>query len=283
MKISFVDFWTGFDPKNNFFYHSLNKLGIKFKIVKPKKADIIFFSCFGNKNLEFNNCKKIFFLSEDFNLNNYDFNYSISHINNDGENNLNFRLPLWMMYIDWFNVGSYTNPEYLIPYSYIDKENEFNKTAKDKFCSIVYSSEYFFRDQYIELISNYKKIDVFGKNKHGNLLPEGEYHKLAHLSNYKFSLAMENEISKGYLCEKLIHAKVAGNIPLFYGDDFAKTDFNPDSFIHITDHTDESLMEKIKEIDNNESLYHELKNQPLFVQKPSIEKFLNFLDDIVLN
>ena len=70
---------------------------------------------------------------------------------------------------------------------------------------------------------------------------------------------------------------------LFYGDDFAKTDFNPDSFIHITDHTDESLMEKIKEIDNNESLYHELKNQPLFVQKPSIEKFLNFLDDIVLN
>ena len=53
-------------------------------------------------------------------------------------------------------------------------------------------------------------------------LPEGEYHKLQKLSNYKFSLAMENEISNGYLCEKLIHAKIAGNIPLFYGDDYAK-------------------------------------------------------------
>ena len=60
MKISFIDFWTGFDPKNNFFFHSLNRLGIKFKVVKPKKADVVFFSCFGSQNLEIEDAKNIF-------------------------------------------------------------------------------------------------------------------------------------------------------------------------------------------------------------------------------
>ena len=283
MKIGFVDFWTGFNPKNNFFFHSINKLGIKFKIVKPKKADILFFSCFGNQNLEYTDVRKIFFLSEDFNLENFNFDYSISHVPTSVESSSNFRLPLWKMYLDWFGVTTYTNPEYLIPLEYIDKKNEFNKIPKNDFCSIVYSSEYFFRDKYIELVSTYKDVDVFGKNKYGNLLPEGEYYKLEKLSNYKFSLAMENEISRGYLCEKLIHAKIAGNIPLFYGDDYAKLDFNPNSFIHITDFDDQSLLDRITEIDSNKSHYNNIYNEPLFDSAPDIEDFLEFLNDILKN
>jgi hypothetical protein len=279
MKISFIDFWTGFNERNNFFTNSLNALGLKYKIVKPQRADVIFFSVFGSKNLEFDNTKKIFVLTEDFNLNNFNFDYSIAHQINDDPNN--FRLPLWMMYIDWFNAKSYGNPEYLIPVKYLNKSNEFSSAVKSKFCTIVYSSEYFFRDKYIDLISDYKKIDVFGKNKYGNLLPEGEYHKLVHLSQYKFSLAMENEISSGYLCEKLIHAKIAGNIPIFYGDDSAKSDFNPDSFIHITDYSDKILLEKIKEIDCNQDLYADIQNQPLFNKLPNIDRFLEFLNHIV--
>ena len=118
----------------------------------------------------------------------------------------------------------YTNPEYLIPLEYIDKKNEFNKIPKNDFCSIVYSSEYFFRDKYIDLVSTYKGVDVFGKNKYGNLLPEGEYFKLEKLSNYKFSLAMENEISRGYLCEKLI-CKNSRNI-IYFMVTITKIDFN---------------------------------------------------------
>ena len=138
-------------------------MGIKFKIVKPKKADILFFSCFGNENLEYTDVRKIFFLSEDFNLENFNFDYSISHVPTSVESSSNFRLPLWKMYLDWFGVNTYTNPEYLIPLEYIDKKNEFNKIPKNDFCSIVYSSEYFFRDKYIDLVSTYKGVDVFGK------------------------------------------------------------------------------------------------------------------------
>ncbi len=280
MKISFLDFWTGFDKKNNFIVHSLKKIGLNFRIVSPRRADIIFFSCFGNQNENFDNCKKIFFLTEDFNLSNFNYDYSISHKETSVDTN-NFRLPLWKMYIDWFNVKTYKNPSYLIPLNYIDQNNEFSKVQKNKFCTIVYSSEYFFRDQYIELISGYKNVDVYGKNKYGNLLPEGEYYKIQHLANYKFSLAMENEISPGYLCEKLIHAKIAGNIPLFYGDDFAKIDFNPDSFLHITDFTEDNLLEKIVEIDNDDKLFEEIKNQPLFDSSQSIDDFLDYLENII--
>lgn len=276
MKIGFTDFWTGFDPKNNIFYHSLKSTGLKFKIVKPHKADVVFFSCFGNNNLSLTNAKKIFFLSEDFKLENFIFDYSISHIDDNAKKN-NFRFPLWKMYIDWFEVNTYTNPEYLVPLNFIDSENEFTKIDKEKFCSIVYSSEYYFREKYINLISEYKKIDVYGKNKYNNYLKEGEYFKLKHLSKYKFSLAMENEISSGYLCEKLLHAKIVGNIPLFYGDDSAKIDFNPKSFIHITDFNEESLVKKIIEIDEDHLLYKEILEQPLFVKKPVIDDFIENL------
>ncbi len=94
---------------------------------------------------------------------------------------------------------------------------------------------------------------------------------------------MENEISRGYLCEKLIHAKIAGNIPLFYGDDYAKIDFNPNSFIHITDFDDQSLLDRITEIDSNKSEYNNIYNEPLFDSAPDIEDFLEFLNDILKN
>ena len=56
-------------------------------------------------------------------MNNYKFDYSISHL---PVNKNNIRLPLWKMYIDWFDVKTYNNPEYLIPLDYIDNNNEFN-------------------------------------------------------------------------------------------------------------------------------------------------------------
>ena len=138
MKISFLDFWPGFDSKNNFFFHSINQLGIKFKVVNPRRADIIFFSCFGSENLKYNNCKKILFLGENLDLNSYEFDYSISHHLMEEAKENHFRLPLWKTYIDWFDVKTYTNPEYLIPLNYVDQQNELNLITKNNFCSIVY-------------------------------------------------------------------------------------------------------------------------------------------------
>ena len=55
------------------------------------------------------------------------------------------------------------------------------------------------------------------------------------------------------------------------------------SFIHITDFDDESLLNKIKEIDANKSLYMEIYNEPLFESNPNIDEFLNYLDDVLKN
>ena len=45
----------------------------------------------------------------------------------------------------------------------------------------------------------------------------------------------------------------------------SKIDFNPKSFIHITDFNEESLV-KIIEIDEDHILYKEILDQPLFVK-----------------
>ena len=281
MKISFLDFWPGFDSKNNFFYHSINQLGTKVKVVNPRRADIIFFSCFGSENLKYNNCKKILFLGENLDLSSYKFDYSISHHLMKESKENHFRLPLWKTYIDWFDVKTYTNPEYLIPLNYIDQRNEFNLINKNKFCSIVYSSEYESRNKYINLISKYKKVDVYGKNKFNNFLHEGERNKMVHLSSYKFSLAMENQISDGYITEKLLHAKISGNIPIFYGDAAVNEDFNPNCFIYINDINDTELMGRIEELDKDKSLYSSKFDEPLFTTKPNINNFLNYLSKII--
>ena len=281
MKISFLDFWPGFEPKNNFFYHSINQLGLNYKVVSPRRADIIFFSCFGKENLKYDNCKKILFLGENLNLKQYNFDYSITHHLLNEETPNHFRLPLWKTYIDWFDVKTYTNPKYLIPLNYIDQQNEFNLVNKNKFCTIVYSSEYESREKYINLISQYKNIDVFGKNKFNNFLEEGENNKLSHLSSYKFSLAMENQISDGYITEKLLHAKISGNIPIFYGDSSVKEDFNQNCFIYINENDDSDLIHIIEELDKNESMYKSKFNEPLFIEKPTINDFLNYLGNII--
>ena len=281
MKISFLDFWPGFDSKNNFFFHSINQLGIKFKVVNPRRADVIFFSCFGSENLKYNNCKKILFLGENLDLSSYKFDYSISHHLMEESKENHFRLPLWKTYIDWFDVKTYTNPEYLIPLNYVDQRNEFNLINKNKFCSIVYSSEYESRNKYINLISKYKKVDVYGKNKFNNFIQEGERNKMVHLSSYKFSLAMENQISGGYITEKLLHAKISGNIPIFYGDAAVNKDFNPNCFIYINEINDKELIGRIEELDKDKSLYSSKFEEPLFITSPNINNFLNYLSKII--
>ena len=41
----------------------------------------------------------------------------------------------------------------------------------------------------------------------------------------KFVLAFENSSSPGYCTEKLFHAKVAGAIPIYWGDPLVMNDF----------------------------------------------------------
>lgn len=261
-KIAFLDFWQGFIPTNNFLFHLFKQI-INIEVVAPNKADIIIYSCFGNSHLRYNGVKKIFFTGENKRPNYNHCDYSISFDINDYSGR-NIRIPLWYYYIDWFGVKSYNNPDYLIPVDYIDKPNIFNQKHKSKFCCAVFSNPVGTRVDMIKRLNTYKQVDCYGK-PHALKLLDGERYKMDVISDYRFSLCFENTIYPGYYTEKLLHAKIAGTIPIYYSDSNMKIDFNSNSCLNLNDYESmEHLLEKVKEIDNNEKMYSEIYNEKLF-------------------
>lgn len=280
MKVCFSDFWAPFDQNNNFFINILRETFEDVEVVYPEDADVMFYSVFGNENMLYKDCKKIFFIGENIKPNFKKCDYSLS-FDYDDCGGKNFRLPLWYLYIDWFKVKTYENPNWLIPEEYLYGENEFTKKPKDKFCSIVFGKYVDSRLEAIEELSKYKKIDIFGKANPSQPLPDGEKYKLDLISNYKFSLCYENSVSPGYHTEKLLHGKVAGNVPVYYGDDTVSKDFNSRCFINTVNMSPNEMVEKIKDIDSDEKLYNQIISEPLFESKVSLEPIIKIFNNIL--
>lgn len=263
MKISFLDFWGGFKSNNNFFIHVLKDIKQNIEISEPQNADLIIYSIFGQTHKQYNHCKKIFYTGENVRPNFNECDYSLT-FDFDSYDNKNIRLPLWYLYIDWFDVQSYDNPNWLIPKNSLNGNNEFFKKIKNNFCCSVFSSPYPLRFSIIEKIKTYKTVDCFGKI-HQNFLPDGEKIKLDTISNYKFSVCFENTSYPGYFTEKLLHAKVAGTIPIYFSDLSFDKDFNNKCCLNLNSYENETqLLEDIKKIDADVNLYNNILNQPLF-------------------
>jgi len=284
MKVSFLDFWDGFDINNNFFLHSLSMI-CDIEVTDPNNCDILIFSCFGNSNQHFLQKKRIFYTGENLRPNfesnspisqngfligkcNYSFNFDFS----DDERNI--RLPLWMLQIDWFDKTNYTNPKYTIKYDELSNNRFYNK-SKEGFCSIVFNSNSPHRYEIINELSKYKKVDCFGK-PFGNWF-YGEDVKLDNISNYRFNICFENSIYPGYYTEKPIHAKAAGCVPIYWSDKNINRDFNEKAFINLSDFNNnvKELAEYIIEIDKNEDKYIKLKNENLFLPEQNPKLFFN--------
>jgi hypothetical protein len=294
MKIGFLDFWHDFDINNNFFYHMMSSIIKDVRVTRPEDCDLLFFSCYGSRNNEsqFQNKKRIFYTGENlrpvfdnrptttYNTFTGRCDLSIS-FDFDDYNGRNIRLPLWYIYIDWFNVKSYNNPNWLIPLEYLSNDNEFTKKEKKQFCSTVFSSPYDSRFNMVNLLNNYKQVDCYGKI-HNNKLPDGEKYKMDVISNYKFNICFENSLYPGYFTEKLLHAKIAGCIPIYYSDKSYSTDFNTKCCINLIDFENEyELIEYIKKVDSDSSLYRRIQREPLFDKIPDLNNFIEKIKKII--
>jgi hypothetical protein len=283
MKISFLDYWkypNSFDPYNNFFLHLLRQIFENISVSDPEDADVIFSLGFGVDYTRFKDCIRIQYAGENVRPNLKSFDYSLT-FDFDSYGGKNFRFPLWMMHIDWFNVGTYSNPEYLIPENYLYGDNEFTVKEKNKFCSIVFGRGVQNRIDAINTLNTYKKVDVYGKYQNCMVLPDGEKQKMNLISNYKFSICFENSIYPGYFTEKLFHAKLAGNIPIYCADEKFSEDFNSKCCINTLNMSMEEILQKVIEIDNDDKLYNEFMNQPLFLNKLSLNPIRNYFIKIL--
>lgn len=142
---------------------------------------------------------------------------------------------------------------------------------KTKFCNFIYSNPkaHPMRDALFYEISKYKKVDSLGMHLKNTEIEdtrnmEGwEKISIQLKSKYKFSIAAENAKFVGYTSEKLMTSMMANTIPIYWGNPMVGKWFNEKSFINAMDYDSPGeLIDRIKEIDQNDDLYCEIISQP---------------------
>ncbi len=260
---------NNYNAKEAFFTKLLSE---KYNVELSDKPDYLFYSVYGNQHHNFDGVR-IFFTGENAvpNFNYCDYAFGFHHIEFEDRY---MRLPLWRLYT-W------------------DLQQVLNKTQRDieaakrKFCCMVISNMKQtdgYREEFFEKLSAYKQVDSGGKYKNnvGGPVPD----KYEFQKNYKFSFAFENVAARGYCTEKILQSFAAGTIPIYYGDETVVQDFNPKAFINCHDYNSiDDVIEKIKQLDNDDEAYLQMLNEPVFVggklpDKYSDESILKFLSNI---
>ena len=280
MNICYLDFWPGFNRNSNWFnllfldYFNGKELNFN---SDPKDADIILFSCFGIMHRQHLQTKaiKIFFTGENQRSPEYcDYSLSFDFNSNNGKN---LRLPLWYLYINWWNIPNFEHSK--IMKNDLFKEWDAEEViSRENFCSIIISNFVQNRIDVARKMNEIKLVhgygSVFGNYFSGN--------KIDLIKKYKYNICFENTIQEGYVTEKLLEAKIAGCIPIYYGHPTVSKDFNEESFINYYNYNNlDSFFDYIKNLEKNKDLCINLINKKLFNKEPSLNFIFNFLDRII--
>ena len=274
IKINFSDFWTHFDPNDNYFIRLLKK---KYEVEISAEPDLLFFSYFGTEHLKYK-CHKVQYLGEnvspDFRFT--DYAISFDHL----ENPRHLRLPLYAIVIEERNyLDSLLRNKNMA-------QEEIELHEKKGFCSFVVSNKLTrSRIDFFHKLNEYKKVDSGGKvlNNIGGPVDD----KLLFINNYKFNICFENAIFPGYVTEKIIEAKFANTVPIYWGDPKIAEELNPRAFINYHEFNSmKKMLEYVKEVDNNESLFLQYLHTSIFYDNQPNQyldenRVLNFLSSIV--
>lgn len=268
IKIRFVDFWGDFKPQDNFIINVLRK---RYVCELSEEPDYLFFSTFGCTHLRYK-CVKIMFIGENLVP---DFNFCD-----------------YALAFDWLEFGDrYMRlPLYLVRDNFKDFRPNHPFVEEEvlgrKFCSIVVSNAKIaspMRETFFKALSRYKPVDSGGRLWNNVGGPVSDKHQF--ISQYKFNIAFENSRSCGYTTEKVMDAMIADSLPIYWGNPLIYKDFNPDSFVDISNYKSiDEAVERIIELDRNDALYLEMLRQP-WVKEDSVfhweDRLLSFLTNIM--
>lgn len=227
-----------------------------------------------------------------FNEATFDYlNYDCVRFFYTGENiHPNFNLCDYAIAFDYMDFGDryYRFPIYLVATFYRAKEliekdsfklgvdRQFVKedlNQKTEFCSFVYSNYLgdSSRETMFEKLSEYKKVNSGGR--YLNNIGGPTDNKLAFETKHKFSIAFENSSNSGYTTEKIVNAFAANTIPIYWGNPRIGEEFNENRFINCHKFKDfDEVVQRIKEIDQDDELYLSIINQPILNSSFKIEE-----------
>jgi hypothetical protein len=253
IRIDFCDFGPNFSKTSFYLYQVLKE---RFEVELCDQPDFLIYSC-GGQTHRLHSCVKIFFSGESDLPDFEECDYSIASAKLEDPRHLQYP-----------NYVHYGEPEEIVKRG---DDPEKILAAKTKFCSFLISGYHprknSNRVDFFRKLSKYKLVDSGGRmfNNIGGPVPGGSRGKIEFMRQYKFNLAFENRSLAGYTTEKIFEPMVARCLPIYWGDPEINEHFNPRSFLNRADFaSDEALIEKIIELDNDDAKYLEYMRQPYF-------------------
>lgn len=273
ITVKFVEFWSSFDPHHN---PLVDALAARHRVTvleaaSPDTPDILFYSrCAGKgpSHYDYSGCIKVYFTGEndipDFN----ECDYAISfHAISFGPRHLRFPLYLFYQYERALNPPPISDDEAL----------------GRGFCSMVlrnYGDCDPMRLKIIDAVDAFRPLAYGGRfrNNTGGCVAD----KIDFLRHYKFNLALENSMVPGYVTEKIVDAFAAPTVPIYWGSDIAKTDFNPEAFVNAADYpTIDALIDRLRRLDSDDSAYLAMLRAPRLTSDHRFtDRLTDFLDRI---
>lgn len=292
IRIKFINMWDSFNIYDNLFtnilkeYYGENNVEVlDYYDDYSQNIDILFYSSLNDYALNYLylfysgapqreiRTKLVNFSGENNYPNYNECDYAIGshvHFSCGAENDKRyFRLPWWVYHL-------YHNKQLF--------HECFNKSINDelydnrKFCSYVVANNlnadpikqkifYYINDNYVKVDSGGPVVNNIGK-----VIGKELKDKIDFCSQYRFNLSCENSNVDGYVTEKILDAFACQSVPIYWGNEYVKEDFNEDSFINVNDyikHFDDErgfkdLIERIKFVDHHKDVYMNMLNAPKF-------------------
>uniref|UniRef100_A0A6C0DGY9 Alpha-(1,3)-fucosyltransferase FucT N-terminal domain-containing protein n=1 Tax=viral metagenome TaxID=1070528 RepID=A0A6C0DGY9_9ZZZZ len=284
LTVAFSDMWPGFNYDSNFIMDALrHELGSRTIRGMPYDSavvpHVVIFGPYSEswKSIP-SSIPKVYFSAENWALPN-DPSIKLYLTSSRTENSSFLRIPTWMTFIDWFSgntqlpADSSDNPIRL-PLHFATTPHPIGFKDRKAFCGFVVSNPICtFRNQVFDVVNQYKRVDSGGalyNNIGGQLSLKypgggcGDISKHHFFAEHQFTISFENSQAPGYITEKVLHSKMAGCVPLYWGDSTTDGDFTPNSFINLSNTSDpQTVLAIIKKLESNPDMCARIAATPI--------------------
>lgn len=245
VRVFTYGFWKGFNFSESLLGLALSDQYAVSIVDSPQECDVSFESYFSRRKhrwekilhryagrsyveeiLARRKVRRIFFSGEALPLPIGAHHGVISHEPWLGE--LTYRLPLWVLYCSLFGETAFAGDPDECGFTLDQLTSVPPNGVSRKFACAIFGNQQHYRYDGIAKLKRFGPVDLFGRAAH-RPIPN----KLEILRGYRFNLCFENTIAPGYITEKALHAKMAGCIPLWWGDPSYRLDFNEKALVNV--------------------------------------------------